>query len=98
MIRLLFINGKLCGRNGATLTKKHCYHGITNAFRSAFLSKVYCEACCGGTKKWDVMFLYQSLLLNTIVLNDKGTLIYYIRSLNSHDLVLRHMISALITW
>ena len=23
---------------------------------SHFLGKVYCEACCGGVKKWDAMF------------------------------------------
>ena len=37
-------------------TKESCYHSITNAFWLIFLSKVYCEACCGGAKKWDAMF------------------------------------------
>ena len=35
-----------------------------------FLDKVHCEACCGGTKKWDAMFFVSILLLSTIVLND----------------------------
>ena len=38
------------------LTKERCYHRVTNVFWSVFSSKVYCEACCGGAKKWDAMF------------------------------------------
>ena len=36
--------------------KECCYHRVTNVFRSVFLGEVYCEACCGGAKKWDAMF------------------------------------------
>ena len=43
-----------------------CYQCISVIFSG----KVYCEACCGGTKKWDTMFLCRSLLLSTTVLND----------------------------
>ena len=38
--------------------KEHCYHRVTNVFRSGFLGKVYCEACCGGAKKWDAMLIF----------------------------------------
>ena len=37
----------------------YVYHRVTNVFRLVFsckVTKVYCEACCGGTKKWDAMF------------------------------------------
>ena len=43
--------------------KQRCYHRVTNLFWSVFSGKVYCEACCGGTKKWDAMFL---VLITTI--------------------------------
>ena len=39
-----------------SFTKERCYHRVTNVFQSVFLVKVYCEACCEGTKKWDTMF------------------------------------------
>ena len=40
------------------LMKECCYHRVTNVFRSVFSGKVYCEACCGGAKKWDAMFFH----------------------------------------
>ena len=43
--------------------KERCYHRVTNVFRSVFLGKVYCEACCGDVKKWDAMFF---MLIPTI--------------------------------
>ena len=36
--------------------KEHCYHTVTNVFQLVFSGEVYCEACCGGVKKWDAMF------------------------------------------
>ena len=36
--------------------KERCYNRVANLFLSVFLGKVYCEVCCGGTKKWDTMF------------------------------------------
>ena len=38
------------------LMKERCDHRVTNVFRLVFSGKVYCEACYGGTKKWDAMF------------------------------------------
>ena len=40
------------------LTKEWCDHRVTNVFQLAFSGKVYCEACCGGAKKWDAMFFH----------------------------------------
>ena len=37
-------------------TKIQCYCSVTNVLQSFFSGKAYCEACCGGTKKWDAMF------------------------------------------
>ena len=39
-------------------TKVQCYCSVTNAFQLFFSGKAYryCEACCGGAKKWDAMF------------------------------------------
>ena len=58
--------------------KESCYHRVTNVFPSVFSDIMYYEACCGGAKKWDAMFLCRSLLLSTIVLNDS----YIYRSLD----------------
>ena len=54
-------------------TKVQCYFSVTNAFQLVFLGKVYCEACCGGAKKWDAMFF---VLISTTVLNDIYIYIY----------------------
>ena len=37
-------------------TKVQCYCSVTNVFQSFSSGKAYCEACCGGTKKWDAKF------------------------------------------
>ena len=37
-----------------------------------FSGKVYCEACCGGMKKWDAMFFVSIPTISTIVLNDSS--------------------------
>ena len=37
-------------------TKVQCYCSVTNVFQSFSSGKAYCEACCGGAKKWDAMF------------------------------------------
>ena len=36
--------------------KERCYHRVTNVFWLVFLGKVYSDACCEGTKRWDAMF------------------------------------------
>ena len=44
--------------------KERCYHRVIYVFRLLIFSdKVYCEACCGGAKKWDAMFF---MLISTI--------------------------------
>ena len=35
-----------------SLTKEHCYHGVNQCIPVSFSGKVYCEVCCGSTKKW----------------------------------------------
>ena len=37
-------------------TNVQCYCSVTNVFQSFFSGKAYCEACCGGAKKWDAIF------------------------------------------
>ena len=44
-------------------TKVQCYCSVTNVFQSFSSGKAYCEACCGGAKKWDAMFF---MLIPTI--------------------------------
>ena len=39
-------------------TKVQCYCSVTNVFQSFSSGKAYCEACCGGAKKWDAMFFH----------------------------------------
>ena len=39
-------------------TKVQCYCSVTNVFQSFSSGKAYCEACCGGAKKWDTMFFH----------------------------------------
>ena len=53
--------------------KVQCYYSVTNAFQLVFWGKVYCEACCGGAKKWDAMIF---VLIPTTVLNDIYIYIY----------------------
>ena len=38
------------------LTKEQYYHIVSNIFWPV-VSVKYCEVCCGGTKKWNAMFI-----------------------------------------